>query len=53
MTVRELRQAGLGDYAAADLTGDGVVDGADIAAFLGGERPSTKRPLRTGSRIGK
>ena len=53
VTVRELRQAGMGDLAVADLDGNGVVDMTDVAAFLAGERPSTKTPLRAGSRIGR
>jgi hypothetical protein len=53
VTVRELRQAGMGELAVADLDGNGVVDMTDVAAFLAGERPNTKTPLRAGSRIGR
>jgi hypothetical protein len=46
VTVRELRQAGLGDLAVADLDSNGVVDTNDIAAFLGGAVPAVKDPVR-------
>jgi hypothetical protein len=46
VTVRELRQAGMGDLAVADLDSNGVVDTADIAAFLGGAVPVHKDPVR-------
>ncbi|MEQ8850451.1 MAG: cohesin domain-containing protein [Phycisphaerales bacterium] len=39
ITVRELRRRGLGHLASADLTGDGVLDQADMWAFLSGARP--------------
>jgi len=51
VTVRELRQMGMGDLAVADLNGDGVLDTADMTAFMNGAQP-VQKPLRTGSRLG-
>ncbi len=39
ITVVELYLRGLGDLAVADLTHDGILNTADIAAFLAGARP--------------
>jgi hypothetical protein len=39
ITVAELDELGLGDLRVADLNGDGVLDEADMAAFLAGARP--------------
>jgi hypothetical protein len=36
VTVRELRQMGMGDLVVADLNNDGVVDSADMNAFANG-----------------
>jgi hypothetical protein len=50
ITVKELRAMGLGDLAVADLNGDGVLDGSDMAAFMDGEapnRPTVKRGVRS------
>ncbi len=59
ITVEQLREMGMEDSAAADLTGDGVVDWEDIRAFFGGDppgpiedpqpppvRPKQSRPIR-------
>jgi hypothetical protein len=51
VTVRELRQMGMGDLAVADLNSDGVVDSADMAAFTGG-LPVVKPEVRPASRLG-
>jgi hypothetical protein len=40
ITVDELVQMGLGDMAAADLNGDGVLNTQDMDAFLEGARPA-------------
>ena len=50
ITVKELRAMGLGDLAVADLNGDGVLDGSDMAAFMDGNaptKPSVKRGVRS------
>lgn len=39
ITVQELIRRGLGDLAVGDLNEDGVLDEADMAAFLDGKRP--------------
>ena len=39
ITVQQLIDQGMADLTAADLTRDGVLDSADIAAFVGGRRP--------------
>ncbi|RME40654.1 MAG: hypothetical protein D6788_02880 [Planctomycetota bacterium] len=44
VSVRELREMGLGELAVADLNGDGLVNMDDIQAFMNGERPATKKP---------
>jgi len=38
VTLTELRRMGMGELAAADLNGDGVLDAGDITAYLSGER---------------
>lgn len=50
ISVRELRAAGLGDLAVADLNRDGMVDADDMAAFMAGQVPSAK-PIRPGSSL--
>ena len=52
VTVRELRQMGMGDLAVADLNSDGVVNSVDMTAFMNGVQPVVKPELRTGSRLG-
>jgi len=51
VSVRELRQLGLGDLAVADLNGDGVLNGEDMNLFMQGARPEVKKaqPDRKGS----
>jgi hypothetical protein len=46
VTVRELRQMGLGNLTVADLNADGVVDSADMTAFANGAAPVQKAPIR-------
>jgi hypothetical protein len=48
ITVKELRRRGLGELAVADLNADGVLDQADMAAFMAGEVPSVG--TKSGSR---
>ena len=46
VSLKELRRAGLGHLAVADLNGDGWIDGRDIARFLehgGPQRPTAER----------
>jgi hypothetical protein len=50
ISVRELRALGMGDLAVADLNGDGMVDGDDMAAFMAGQVPTVK-PTRSGSSL--
>ncbi len=45
ITVAELVSVGLGRLAWADLDRDGVVDGEDMSAFLGGARPLGRADL--------
>jgi hypothetical protein len=53
VTVRELRQMGMGDLAVADLNSDGVVNSVDMTAFMNGVQPVQKAPIRdSGSRLG-
>jgi hypothetical protein len=53
VTVRELRQMGMGDLAVADLNSDGVVNSVDMTAFMNGVQPVRKAPIRdAGSRLG-
>lgn len=42
VSVRELREMGLGDLAVADLNGDGVLNMDDMSAFMAGETPKDK-----------
>ncbi len=44
VSVRELRQTGMGDLAVGDLNNDGWLNMDDIAAFMAGERPTRKAP---------
>jgi hypothetical protein len=46
ITVKELREMGLGDLAVADLNADGVVNTDDMAAFVEGARPKTDKVNR-------
>ena len=39
ITVKELRRLGMGELAVADLNGDGVLDQADMTAFMQGTEP--------------
>jgi hypothetical protein len=47
ISVKELREIGLGDLAVADLNNDGFVDTDDMAAYVAGARP---KPADKGSR---
>jgi hypothetical protein len=51
ISVRELREMGLGDLAAGDLNGDGILNVEDMNAFQAGARPEGKgvRGVRKGS----
>jgi hypothetical protein len=51
ISVRELRERGLGDLAAGDVNGDGMLNLADMDAFMQGARPDGKgiRGVRKGS----
>jgi len=51
ITVDELRQMGLGDLAAADLNGDGVLNSDDMDAFAQGARPSKASNNRGGKGV--
>ena len=46
ITVRELRANGQTDLIRADLNRDGVLDQADIQAFMNGERPTPTKTRR-------
>lgn len=52
ISVAQLRAQGLGELAAGDLNGDGLLNLADMAAFDQGIRPTTKTPSKSGSRTG-
>ena len=39
ITIKQLRQRGLGDLAVADINGDGVLDTEDMAAYMEGHMP--------------
>ena len=51
VSVRELREAGLGDLAAGDVNGDGLLNVEDMNSFMQGARPEGKgvRGIRKGS----
>lgn len=46
VSVRELRQMGLGDLSVADLNQDGLVNVDDMSAFMAGQIPTSKVPAR-------
>ena len=48
ITVTQLQSMGLGHLAIADLTGDGVLDVADMEAFANGVRPLRPGDVETG-----
>jgi hypothetical protein len=52
ISVAQLRANGYADLVSADLNGDGLLNLADMAAFDQGVRPSTKGPVKGGSRSG-
>jgi hypothetical protein len=43
ISVAQLRQMGLGELVVADLNGDGLVNVADMAAFMNGQEPNKKK----------
>jgi hypothetical protein len=43
ISVSQLRQMGLGELVVADLNGDGLVNVADMAAFMNGQEPAKKK----------
>jgi hypothetical protein len=49
VSVRDLREMGMGELAGADLNGDGLVNMDDVQAFLDGARPTKTK----GSRLGR
>ncbi len=46
VSVRELREMGMGDLAIADLDSNGLVNMDDITAFMAGDRPVKVAPVR-------
>ena len=47
ISLAELAERGYEDLSAADLNGDGSLDQQDLAAFMGGARPTIEsRPMR-------
>jgi len=42
ISVSQLRQMGLGELVVADLNGDGLVNVADMSAFMNGQEPNKK-----------
>jgi hypothetical protein len=44
VSVRELREMGMGELGVADLNADGMVDMTDVQAFMDGVRPTKKAP---------
>ena len=46
VSVRELREMGMGELAIADLDGNGLVNLDDITAFMAGDRPVKVAPVR-------
>ncbi len=46
VTVSDLRKSGRAELGRADLNHDGVVDTADVAAFLAGARPTPRHRIR-------
>jgi hypothetical protein len=43
ISVAQLRQMGLGELVVADLNGDGLVNVADMSAFMNGQEPNKKK----------
>jgi hypothetical protein len=46
VSVRELREMGMADLAVADLNNDGLVNMDDMSAFLAGNVPAPKTPVK-------
>jgi hypothetical protein len=50
VSVRELRQMGLGELSVGDLNKDGLLNMDDMSAFMAGQVPASKTPSRLNSR---
>jgi hypothetical protein len=54
ITVKELRQRGLTELIAADINRDGVLDGADLDAYMSGQDPTPVNISKNrGSKVGR
>lgn len=53
ITVKQLRAQGMGELAVADLNRDGVLDSADMEAYMQGAEPVRVDNLRKESKVGE